>query len=118
MGGKGADLTVTAEEPPGWLIASVGPQEEIYSAEVNFWLLRAALTVIKEKKPSLLYVTTTDFSQHKFGPETAEGQEHLASKRPTDQERPKEYLHGTRRNYNYSKIAILSIKQVVFNKSI
>jgi len=79
MVGKGADLTVTAEEPPGWLTACVGPQEEIYSAEVNFWLLRAALTIIEEKKPSLLYVTTTDFSQHKFGPETAEGQEHLST---------------------------------------
>ena len=79
MIGKGADLTVTAEEPPGWLTARAGPQEEIYSAEVNFWLLRAARAVVEEKKPDLFYVTTTDFSQHKFGPETAEGQEHLST---------------------------------------
>ena len=47
MIGKGADLTVTAEEPPGWRTARAGPQEEIYSAEGNFWLLRAARAVVE-----------------------------------------------------------------------
>ncbi len=79
MIGKGAGLTVTAEEPPGWLLERAGPKKEIYSAEVNFWLLRAARAVVEERAPDLFYVTTTDFSQHKFGPETAEAQEHLST---------------------------------------
>ncbi len=79
MIGKGADTVITAEEPPEWLIDRAGPKEEIYSAEVNFWLLRAARAVVEEKAPELFYVTTTDFSQHKFGPETPEGQEHLST---------------------------------------
>ncbi len=79
MVGKGADFVVTAEEPPGWLVERAGAKEEIYSAEVNFWLLRAARAVVEEKAPELFYVTTTDFSQHKYGPETEEGQEHLST---------------------------------------
>ncbi len=79
MIGKGADTVITAEEPPDWLMERAGPKEEIYSAEVNFWLLRAARAVVEERAPDIFYVTTTDFSQHKFGPETPEGQEHLST---------------------------------------
>ncbi len=78
MIGKGAATVVTAEAPPPWLIRRAGPKEEIYSAEVNFWLLRAAFAVVRERRPDLLYVTTTDYSQHMHGPESAEGQAHLA----------------------------------------
>ncbi len=78
MIGKGADLVVTAEEPPDWLTRRAGPKEEIYSAEVNFWLLRAARAVVEERAPEIFYVTTTDYSQHMHGPESDEGQAHLA----------------------------------------
>ncbi len=79
MIGKGAETVVTAEDPPGWLIEKAGPKEEIYSGAVNLWLLRAARAVLENQKPDLLYVTTTDFLQHKFGPESAEAQEHHAA---------------------------------------
>ncbi len=79
MIGKGADLVVTAEDPPPWLIERAGPKEEIYSGEVNVWLLRAALAVVRERKPDLIYVSTTDYIQHNHGPEEAEAQAHLAA---------------------------------------
>ena len=79
MIGKGAEAVVTAEDPPGWLIEKAGAKEEIYSGAVNLWLLRAARAVLEDQKPDLLYVTTTDFLQHKFGPERIEAQEHHAA---------------------------------------
>ncbi len=79
MIGKGAETVVTAEDPPGWLTRKAGAKEDIYSGEVNLWLLRAARAVLEEGKPDLLYVTTTDYLQHKYGPESAEAQAHHAA---------------------------------------
>ena len=79
MIGKGAETVVTAEDPPGWLLPKAGPKEDIYSGAVNLWLLRAARAVLEEEKPDLLYVTTTDYMQHKYGPDSAEAQAHHAA---------------------------------------
>ncbi len=79
MIGKGAGAVVTAEDPPAWLTRKAGPKEEIYSGAVNLWLLRAARAVLEEEKPDLLYVTTTDYLQHKYAPEHAEAQAHHAA---------------------------------------
>ena len=79
MIGKGAETVVTAEDPPEWLTQKAGAKEDIYSGAVNLWLLRAARAVLEEEKPDLLYVTTTDYLQHKYGPEHAEAQAHHAA---------------------------------------
>ena len=79
MIGKGAQTVVTAEAPPAWLTQKAGAKEEIYSGAVNLWLLRAARAVLEEEKPDLLYVTTTDYMQHKYGPEHAKAQAHHAA---------------------------------------
>ena len=79
MIGKGAETVVTAEAPPAWLIPKAGAKEDIYSGAVNLWLLRAARAVLEEQKPDLLYVTTTDYMQHKYGPESEEAQAHHAA---------------------------------------
>ena len=79
MIGKGAGTVVTAEDPPGWLTRKAGAKEDIYSGEVNLWLLRAARAVLEAQKPDLLYVTTTDYLQHKYGPGHAEAQAHHAA---------------------------------------
>lgn len=79
MIGKGAETVVTAEDPPEWLTRIAGAKEEIYSGAVNLWLLRAARAVLEEEKPDLLYVTTTDYLQHKYGPESEEAQAHHAA---------------------------------------
>ncbi len=79
MIGKGAQTVVTAEDPPEWLTRKAGAKEDIYSGAVNLWLLRAARAVLEEEKPDLLYVTTTDYLQHKYGPESEEAQAHHAA---------------------------------------
>jgi phosphonoacetate hydrolase len=76
---RGASLTVAAEAPDGDWTDRLGQAPPIYSAEINYWLLSAALDVL-QKRPDieLLYVHTTDFPMHEWPPDAPESQAHLA----------------------------------------
>lgn len=76
---RGAALTLAAEAPDGDWTDRLGPVPPIYSAEINYWLLSAALEVL-QKRPDigLLYVHTTDFPMHEWPPDAPESQAHLA----------------------------------------
>lgn len=74
----GADITVAAEEPPPEYIDTVGPIEPIYSVEINWWLLRAVRETLRKDDPELVYCSTTDWVQHKYAPDAALSQQHLA----------------------------------------
>jgi phosphonoacetate hydrolase len=52
--------------------ALVGPMPEIYSAEASLYVLKAGVKLIETGRADFLYLSTTDFMQHKFSPETAE----------------------------------------------
>ncbi len=41
----------------------------IYSAEVSLVVLRVGLALLKTRKPNLLYLSTTDYVQHRYGPD-------------------------------------------------
>jgi phosphonoacetate hydrolase len=70
----GAIIAESAENPPPWLLDKLGPPPEIYSIEINHWLLQAAREVLLGYSPDLLYVTTTDYVNHKYAPEDEESQ--------------------------------------------
>ena len=72
-----ADIAVVGEDPPAEMIAKVGPKCDIYSLEVNLWVLEAARIVMREQNPDLVYVSTTDYIMHKFPPEHEMAQRHL-----------------------------------------
>jgi phosphonoacetate hydrolase len=76
---RGADIVLTAEEPtPEWT-QKLGPAPPIYSAEINHWLMRAALDILKNRPEiRVLYVHTTDYPMHMWPPEARESKEHLA----------------------------------------
>jgi phosphonoacetate hydrolase len=74
---RDADIAVAGEEPPTDLVAKVGPRCEIYSLEINLWVLEAARVVMQELDPDLVYVSTTDYIMHKFPPEHEMAQRHL-----------------------------------------
>jgi len=65
----GAGMAESAEDPPSWLVDRIGPPPHVYSIEVNHWLFRAAREVMRRKAPDFLYVTTTDYVNHKHAPE-------------------------------------------------
>jgi phosphonoacetate hydrolase len=76
---RGAEIVLTAENPgPEW-VKELGAAPPIYSADINYWLLNAAIHVLKTRPDiGVLYVHTTDFPMHMWPPEAPESKEHLA----------------------------------------
>jgi phosphonoacetate hydrolase len=68
MVGQGCDVAASAEDPPEWLAAAVGEPPGIYSGGASAWLLAAAVHVLDEHNPDVLYVSTTDVVPHTHGP--------------------------------------------------
>jgi phosphonoacetate hydrolase len=76
---KGTDLVLTAEAPNGDWEARLGKAPPIYSPEINYWLLSAALDILRNRRDiGLLYIHTTDYPMHMWPPEAPESQQHLA----------------------------------------
>ena len=75
---RGAEIVLTAEEPtPEW-VKRLGPAPSIYSSEINHWLLRAAIDILRNRPDiGCLYVHTTDYAMHMWPPEAPESKEHL-----------------------------------------
>jgi phosphonoacetate hydrolase len=75
---RGCDIVLTAEQPtPDW-VQKLGAAPPIYSAEINYWLMRAAIDVLKNRPDiGVLYVHTTDYPMHMWAPDAKESQEHL-----------------------------------------
>jgi phosphonoacetate hydrolase len=76
---RGCEIVLTAEQPaPDW-VQKLGNAPPIYSAEINYWLMRAAIDILKNRPDiGVLYVHTTDYPMHMWAPEVKESQEHLA----------------------------------------
>ncbi len=45
------------------------PVPEVYSAEMSEFVFAAGVKLLKEFKPNVMYLSTTDYIQHKFAPE-------------------------------------------------
>jgi phosphonoacetate hydrolase len=75
----GADTILAAEAPPDDWVKRLGPAPDIYSREINYWLMMAAIVLLKTR-PDLgcLYIHTTDYPMHTWPPDAAESKEHLA----------------------------------------
>ncbi|MFN8369245.1 MAG: phosphonoacetate hydrolase [Bacteriovoracaceae bacterium] len=48
---------------------------DIYSAEASIFVIKAGVMLLKEKKADFLYLSTTDYIQHKYMPEAPEALE-------------------------------------------
>ena len=59
--------------------ALIGPNPNIYSGEASIFVLRAGVKLIEAGRANLLYLSTTDFMQHKFAPEAREALEFYAA---------------------------------------
>lgn len=76
--GKGLDYLVTAQDAQSEVVAAVGAPPDIYSSEVNIWLLRCLEWLIAER-PDLdtYYVHTTDYPMHMWAPGEDGSNQHL-----------------------------------------
>jgi phosphonoacetate hydrolase len=50
----------------------VGPTPPIYSGEASIYVLKAGVKLLEREEADFLYLSTTDFMQHKFAPEAQE----------------------------------------------
>jgi phosphonoacetate hydrolase len=48
------------------------PQPDIYSMELSWFVLAAGIELLEKRRPDLLYLSLTDYVQHKYAPEEAE----------------------------------------------
>jgi phosphonoacetate hydrolase len=48
------------------------PQPEIYSMELSLFVLEAGIKLLERERPELMYLSLTDYVQHKYAPEEAE----------------------------------------------
>ena len=76
---RGTDFVLTPELPPDEWVRRLGPAPPIYSREINYWLLEAAIDLLKKRRElACVYVHTTDYPMHTWAPEAPESKEHLA----------------------------------------
>ncbi len=75
--GRGADLLVSAERPEKEWIGIAGKQENMYTADVNYWTFRATRHALQSKGVDLLYLSTTDYMMHTYAPEQEQSLAHL-----------------------------------------
>jgi phosphonoacetate hydrolase len=50
------------------------PQPGMYSMELSLFVLEAGIKLLEQRRPDLLYLSLTDWVQHKYAPEEAEAQ--------------------------------------------
>jgi phosphonoacetate hydrolase len=76
--GRGTSLLLTPKDAPVDWVNRLGPPPPVYSREINYWLFRAAIHILKERPEiGCLYVHTTDYPMHTWAPDTPESKEHV-----------------------------------------
>ncbi len=63
---RGLDLCVDPASVPADLVEKFSPAPDIFSTQINLWVLTMARQVVSRYSPELLYVATTDYPQHKL----------------------------------------------------
>ena len=68
-----SDITTEAENGIDNASAWLGrPVPEVYSADLSEFVFAAGVKLLREWKPDVMYLSTTDYIQHKFAPEDSE----------------------------------------------
>ena len=75
---NGAVLAMSPETASAQWIQLLGKPPEIYSREVNYWLMEGALrSVVKHPEIGCFYIHTTDYPMHMWAPDDEKSKEHL-----------------------------------------
>ncbi len=75
---QGAGTAISSEAPPQWVVDAVGPPPEIYSLEVNGWVIDAANHAMSMRPYEIVYITTTDYAMHTYPPGHPRSQQHAS----------------------------------------
>jgi len=75
---RGTKETLSPETASALWTGRIGKAPDIYSREVNYWLMEAALYSIQnDPEAGIFYIHTTDYPMHTWAPEAPESKEHL-----------------------------------------
>jgi phosphonoacetate hydrolase len=75
-----ADQTSLAEHGIEDVLAFVSrPKPDIYSPELSLFVLEAGVKLLAERRPDILYLSLTDYIQHKYAPGEPEANRYYAS---------------------------------------
>lgn len=75
---RGATIALSPETADSSWIARLGKAPSIYSADVNYWTMNAALDMLKNQRDiRCLYIHTTDYPMHMWAPEDSNSINHL-----------------------------------------
>ncbi|MBI3270136.1 MAG: alkaline phosphatase family protein [Planctomycetes bacterium] len=75
---RGLDRCVHAKDCPPAYRAVAGEPPDVFTLEMNHWVLRIAREVAVHEWPRFLYVATTDYPQHRHGPDEPVMHDYLA----------------------------------------
>jgi phosphonoacetate hydrolase len=76
---RGARVVLSAETPTAEWTDRLGPAPDIYSAEINHWLMKSAVWLLRHQPElGVLYIHTTDYPMHMWPPEAEASRRHLA----------------------------------------
>jgi phosphonoacetate hydrolase len=75
---KGTDIALSPETADSIWTKRLGKTPSIYSPEVNYWTMSAALDILKKQTEiRCLYIHTTDYPMHMWAPEDSNSIKHL-----------------------------------------
>ncbi|MEI7672525.1 MAG: alkaline phosphatase family protein [Deltaproteobacteria bacterium] len=76
---KETEIAISAEAPPDEWVARYGDPPDIYSSEINEWLWRVAIDLLRTRPDlGVFYIHTTDYPMHRWAPEEEGSQGHLS----------------------------------------
>ena len=74
-----SDSSTQAEHGQDKASAWLGlPQPEVYSAELSEFVFAAGVKLLQQWHPNVMYLTTTDYIQHKYAPDDKQAQDFYA----------------------------------------
>jgi phosphonoacetate hydrolase len=75
---RDTEIAIAAEDAPAAYVERYGEPGDIYSREINYWLWRVAVDLLKTHPDiGLIYVHITDYPMHTWAPEEVQSLEHL-----------------------------------------
>jgi phosphonoacetate hydrolase len=76
---NGTTISLSPELKDSLWIKKLGPAPNIYTSEVNYWVMDAALDILKNQ-PAIrcLYIHTTDYPMHMWAPIDSSSDQHLS----------------------------------------
>ena len=76
---RDATIAVAAEAPTPEFVERYGTPPDIYSSEINHWLWKVAIDLLKNRPDiGIIYLHTTDYPMHRWSPAEDESRLHLS----------------------------------------